>query len=375
MANSNDRQEGASPVNLMQSPPTAASVVTRASPMRVLIASDTWRPQVNSVVRALEQMIRQAAASGATVELVSALDFRSLPLPNAGGLRLGLCLPREVARRIAAFDPTHIHIATEGPVGLATRWVCMRHGLPFSTSTRGIPEFFRSRVPFAEPWVRGLLHAFHRPAGTVMVATPSLRDELIRQGLQNVRLWSPGVDASMFNPHKRVEPNTARPVFLYAGRLTAESNLPAFLSLKLPGSKVVIGDGPARKRLAKQFPQARFLGSLTGQRLAAAYASADVFVFPSRAHNTGMVLLEALASGLPVAAYPVAGAKDVLGDSGCGVLHQDLRTAALAALNIPSMRCRAYAQRFRWEESARQFFDGVRAANGRHEIDASVLER
>jgi len=344
--------------------------------MRVMIATDTWRPQVNGVVRSIEHMLQYAEAFGTMVQLITPFDFRTLPLPTYPELRLGLARPRAIARRIAAFAPTHIHIATEGPVGFATRAVCNRYGFPYSTSyhTR-FPEYISARIPIPPSWIYGVLRRFHNGAGAVMVATATLRDELERNGFENIRLWSRGVDANLFNPLKEGAIDAKRPVFLYVGRLAVEKNLPAFLSLDLPGSKVVVGDGPARAELERQFPQARFLGTQTGEELARTYASADVFVFPSRTDTFGMVLLEALASGLPVAAFPVTGPQDVLGDSGCGVLDEDLRTAALAALKISRARCRAFAEQFRWEESARQFYEGVRAANGERAINVAVLAR
>ncbi len=344
--------------------------------MRALIATDTWLPQVNGVVRSIEQMVRHAGACGAAVELVTPFDFRTLPLPTYPEIRLALAWPGAIARRIAAIAPTHIHIATEGPVGFATRAVCVRHGLPYSTSyhTR-FPEYVSARVPIPPAWVYRLLRRFHSRAGAVMVATEALREELVQHGFSNIRLWSRGVDATLFNPLKEDSLAHPRPIFLYVGRLAVEKNLPAFLSLDLPGTKLVVGDGPARAELERQFPQARFVGTLTGEPLAAIYASADVFVFPSRTDTFGMVLLEALASGLPVAAFPVTGPKDVLGTSGCGVLDDDLGRAAMAALEISRARCRAYAERFRWEESARQFFEGMRAANGATDIDVVALAR
>jgi glycosyltransferase involved in cell wall biosynthesis len=342
--------------------------------MRVLIATDTWRPQVNGVVRSIEHMMTHAERFDATIDIVDPSQFRSLPLPTYPELRLALARPAVVARKIAAFAPTHIHIATEGPVGYATRAVCLRHGFPFSTSyhTR-FPEYVSARAPIPPGWVYAILRRFHRRSGAVMVATETLRDELVRHGFGAVRLWSRGVDTELFDPARRGALDADRPVFLYVGRLAVEKNVAAFLRLDLPGSKVVVGDGPARAELEREFPQARFLGTLTGEALATIYASADVFVFPSLTDTFGMVLPEALASGLPIAAFPVTGPKDVLGDSGCGVMHNDLRAAALAALDIPRARCRAFAESFRWEESARQFYASVCAANGDRIIDVRRL--
>ncbi len=346
------------------------------SSMRVLIATDTWHPQVNGVVRSIEQMVLHAEQFGATIAIIEPGQFRSLSLPTYPEIRLGLARPAVIARRIAAFRPTHIHIATEGPIGFASRWVCLRHGFPYSTSyhTR-FPEYVSARLPIPESWVYRLLLRFHNAAGAMMVATAALRTELDQRGFKNIRLWSRGVDGTVFNPHKRGVLDAERPITLYVGRLAVEKDLPAFLSLDLPGTKFVVGDGPARQALERRFPQARFLGVLEGERLAQVYASADLFVFPSRTDTFGMVLLEALASGLPIAAFPVAGPRDVLTDSGCGILDNDLRMAALRALEIPRARCRVFAERFRWQESAREFFEGVLAANGSRSIDPASLAR
>jgi glycosyltransferase involved in cell wall biosynthesis len=345
-------------------------------PMRLLIATDTWHPQVNGVVRSIEHMVRHAEQFGAAIALIEPGQFRSLPLPTYPEIRLGLARPSAIASRISEFKPTHIHITTEGPIGFASRWVCLRHRFPFSTSyhTR-FPEYVSARVPVPERCVYWILRRFHNAAGAVLVATESLRHELAQRGFRNIRLWTRGVDPAVFHPHLRRSLDAKRPVSLYVGRLAVEKNLPAYLSLDLPGTKMVVGDGPARPALERAFPQARFLGTLEGEQLARAYASADLFVFPSRTDTFGMVLLEALASGLPIAAFPVTGPRDVLGDSGCGILDDDLQRAALKALDVPRARCRAFAEGFDWQESARQFFEGVQAANGRYNIDVAALRR
>lgn len=345
-------------------------------PMRLLIATDTWRPQVNGVVRSIEHMAEHAPHFGAELRLATPFDFRSLPLPTYPEIRLALTWPAAVARRIAEFAPTHIHVATEGPVGYAARRACLANGWPFSTSyhTR-FPEYVAARLPVPERWVYGLLRRFHNSGNAVLVATESLRAELAQHGFENIHLWSRGVDAGLFHPARRQPLGLTPPVFLYVGRLAVEKNLPAFLALDLPGTKLVVGDGPARQELESRFPQAHFVGPRSGVALAEFYASSDVFVFPSRTDTFGMVLLEALASGLPIAGFPVTGPSDVLGDSGCGVLEEDLRAAALGALDISRDRCRSYAERFRWHESARQFFGVVRAANGDCVIDVTAARK
>ncbi len=331
--------------------------------MRVLIVTDAWRPQVNGVVRSLEYMAEHGPAFGAEVAFLTPERFRSFPMPTYPEIRLSLAGPEQVARIIAEAAPDHVHIATEGPLGWSARSACKRQGRGFTTSyhTR-FPEYLAARLPVPEACSYALLRWFHREAKAVMVSTPSLEQELKARGFRNMVRWTRGVDTTLFRPrHERVL-DCPGPVFLYVGRVAVEKNLPAFLSLDLPGTKVVVGDGPARQDLERHYRDARFLGALTGEDLAQVYASADVFVFPSLTDTFGIVLLEALASGLPVVAFPVTGPMDVIGASGCGIVDPDLRKAALAALEIPKSRCRAYGETFTWNESARQFFSHIAAA-------------
>jgi glycosyltransferase involved in cell wall biosynthesis len=332
--------------------------------MRLLIVTDAWKPQVNGVVRSLEYMAEQAPAFGAEVAFLTPQQFRSVPMPSYPEIRLSMVMPGRMARMIEEIGPTHIHIATEGPLGHAARHVCRRKSWGFTTSyhTR-FPEYLAARAPVPESWSYGFLRRFHRDAKAVMVSTPSLEQELAGRGFRNILRWTRGVDTELFHPRRRQSMGLPRPLFLYVGRVAVEKNIEAFLSLDLPGPKVIVGDGPARTELERQYPQAYFLGTRSGVELAQVYASANVFVFPSLTDTFGIVLLEALASGLPIAAFPVTGPLDVIGDSGCGVLDTDLRKAALAALDIPHERCRAYAESFTWRESARQFFTNIEAAH------------
>jgi glycosyltransferase involved in cell wall biosynthesis len=316
------------------------------------------------VVRSLEHTAAQASHFGAEIIFLTPDRFPSLPLPSYPEIRLSLAMPGQVDRFLEDARPTHVHIATEGPIGLATRIACGRRGLAFTTSyhTR-FPEYVAARAPVPEAWSYGVLRWFHREARAMMVSTPSLERELLSRGFLRIRRWTRGVDTALFRPrHERIL-DVRPPIFLCVGRIAVEKNLQAFLALDLPGTKVVVGDGPARGDLERAYPQARFLGALTGEDLARVYASADVFVFPSLTDTFGIVLLEALASGLPIAAYPVAGPADVVGSSGCGVLSHDLREAALAALHIPKSPCRAYGETFTWRESARQFFHNISEAH------------
>ena len=331
--------------------------------MRLLVATDAWRPQVNGVVRSLEHMAAEGPALGAEVTFLTPERFRSFPMPTYPEIRLSVARPGRIAAFIEEARPTHIHIATEGPIGLAVRRLCAREGRAFTTSyhTR-FPEYVSARLPVPQAWTYGALRRFHNSGRAVMVSTRSLAEELRGHGFRNILRWTRGVDTALFRPRSERAFDLKRPVFLYVGRVAIEKNLGAFLSLDLPGTKVVVGDGPSRPMLERVHSDVRFLGSLSGEALARVYASADVFVFPSLTDTFGIVLLEALASGLPIAAYPVTGPRDVVGESGCGVLDTDLRRAALAALDIPRDRCRAYGETFTWRESARQFFSNIEMA-------------
>jgi glycosyltransferase involved in cell wall biosynthesis len=332
--------------------------------MRLLIATDAWRPQINGVVRSLEYMAAEAPRFGAEVVFLTPERFRSVPMPTYPEIRLSLVLPGSLAGILEETRPTHVHIATEGPIGLATRLACARQGRAFTTSyhTR-FPEYVAARTKIPEAWSYRALKRFHRAARAMMVSTPSLERELTGRGFENIMRWTRGVDTTLFRPRGERILDAAAPIFLYVGRVAVEKNLDAFLSLDLPGTKVVVGDGPARAELERRYPDARFLGALTGEDLARVYASSDVFVFPSLTDTFGIVLIEALASGLPIAAFPVTGPLDVIGASGCGVLDADLRVAALAALDLPRDRCRAHGETFTWHESARQFFSNIEKAH------------
>jgi glycosyltransferase involved in cell wall biosynthesis len=343
--------------------------------MRILIATDAWRPQINGVVHSLEQMSIAARAQGVEIEFLTPQGFHTIPMPTYPEVRLALASWGAVARRIEAAQPDHIHIATEGPIGFAARHYCRTHGRVFTTSyhTR-FPEYVAQRVPIPMRWTYAALRRFHAPATVVMVPTPTIRDELTRRGFARVKVWSRGVDHLTFRPRTTSVLDFPRPIFLCVGRVAVEKNLGALLSLTLPGSTVIVGDGPARAALESKYPHAHFLGSRSGEALAQVYASADVFVFPSRTDTFGIVLIEALASGLPVAAYPVAGPLDVIGDSSAGVLSEDLGAACLAALQIPAAVAREHSLQFTWSESARQFLDNIEQSREPRAARAKELE-
>lgn len=343
----------------------------------ILVATDAWHPQVNGVVRTLTMMADAAKDFGVNVRFLTPQSFRTFAMPSYPDLRLALPTPAKIAALIEAVKPDSIHIATEGPIGLLVRRYCRKRELPFTTSfhTR-FPDYVSARSPVPESWIWAGLRWFHRPSQAVMAATSALAAELRSRGFRNVVLWSRGVDTALFHP-RAIDLCLPVPVFLNVGRVAIEKNLEAFLDLELPGTKVVVGDGPARPALERKYPDAVFLGARHGAELAEIYAAADVFVFPSKTDTFGLVLLEALASGLPVAAFPVTGPRDVIGTSPVGVLNDDLRVACLDSLEIPRQACVEFAAGHTWQASARVFVDhalNVRAVDPDGEAVEFVAE-
>jgi glycosyltransferase involved in cell wall biosynthesis len=328
--------------------------------MRILVATDAWHPQVNGVVRSIENLAREAALLGSDVVTATPDGWPTMRMPTYPDIRLALVTASQLGPRIEAEQPDHVHIATEGPVGLAARRHCLRTGRVFTTSYHThFPDYLAARAPVPRALSYAWLRRFHNAGRGVMVSTPSVADELKRRGFARVMRWSRGVDHTLFHPRDTSVLDLPRPIFLYVGRVAVEKSVEDFLALDLPGSKVVVGDGPARVELEMRYPETRFLGTLTGEALAETYASADVFVFPSRTDTFGIVLLEALASGVPVAAYPVSGPRDVVGGSDAGVLSDDLGQACRDALKIPRERARAFSLDYTWSASARQFLANV----------------
>lgn len=337
--------------------------------MKITIVSDAWAPQINGVVRTLQTITGRLEAEGHDVQLITPNLFRSLPCPTYPEIRLALTPRRPVARLIEEFSPDALHIATEGPLGLAARHACVKHGLPFTTAfhTR-FADYVSARTHLPADWFWHYLRWFHAPARRILTATPRLAAELRARGLPHTAQWTRGVDLSRFHPNAAPHPALAslpRPIQLYVGRIAVEKNLEAFLATRHPGTRVVVGDGPALPVLRQKHPDAVFLGPLQGEALAGAYADADVFVFPSRTDTFGLVMIEALASGLPVAALPVPGPLDILGLDGrgavrgwhtsVGAVSENLETAIAAALRCDRASCARYARHFSWEESTRQF--------------------
>jgi glycosyltransferase involved in cell wall biosynthesis len=343
--------------------------------MKVLVATDAWRPQVNGVVRTLGSLARAAAKLGVAIDFLPPEGFPSFQLPTYPGLRLAVPSRREIAARIEAARPDAIHIATEGPIGFAVRSYCRRDARPFTTSyTTRFPEYISARSPIPKELIYATLRWFHAAATVTMVATPSLMTELRQRGFTNLGMWTRGVDVDLFSPERAINLDFPRPIFMTVGRIAVEKNLEAFLSLDLPGTKVVIGAGPQEAKLKHSFPDAKFLGPLENGILAGHLAAADVFVFPSRTDTFGIVQLEALASGVPVAAFPVTGPKDVVGNNPVGVLDEDLGRACIAALKLSRDACRKFALDCSWENSARQFLGHVRkvAAGNDREFETAM---
>lgn len=325
-------------------------------PKTVLIVTDAWHPQVNGVVRSIELVARELERRGIAVKLITPAEFRTFPMPGYGEIRLSATLTRPVYDRIAAAGADAIHIATEGPLGIIARRWCRKNGFPFSTAYHTqFPEYLRARLPVPLQVSYRFLRWFHGAATYCLVGTPHLKHLLEQRGFTNAVIWQKGVDTELFHPGRRDQLPYPGPVFLYVGRVAVEKNVEAFLQLDLPGTKVVVGGGPSLDKLSAEYAAAVFLGPRHGEELARLFACADVFVFPSRTDTFGLVLLEALASGTPVAAFPVTGPIDVIGGAPVGVLDNDLRKAALAALDIPRGACRDYAEQFSWSVSADQF--------------------
>lgn len=330
--------------------------------MRITIVTDAWEPQVNGVVRTLQSTRASLERMGHLVRVISPDRFRSLPCPTYPEIRLALARPQAIGRIIEAECVDALHIATEGPLGLAARRWCLRQDHAFTTAYHTqFPDYVEARSHIPAQWTWRLMRWFHGPSSAVLASTETIRRSLKAHGISHVRHWGRGVDVGYFHPGYPVPPEFAglpRPIQLYVGRVSVEKNIEAFLRTQHPGTRVIVGDGPARDDLRRRFPDAWFLGALEGARLAAAYAAADVLVFPSRTDTFGLVMIEALACGTPVAAFPVAGPIDIV-NSDVGCLDDDLERAISGALSRNRTRCADFGSAFTWEASANQFLEGL----------------
>jgi glycosyltransferase involved in cell wall biosynthesis len=336
-------------------------VIPESQRLKVLIVTDAWAPQVNGVVRTLEILGRDLSALGHEVRYATPEGRWTVPLPTYSEIKLAVFPRGALEREIREFAPDAIHIATEGTLGFSARAICLKYSIPFTTSfhTR-FPEYVRARFPLiGEERIYDFLRWFHKPATAMMVATASLKRELEGRGFRNVKIWSRGVDTDQFRPMADSRLPFEAPIWLNVGRIAVEKNVEAFLKLDLPGTKVLVGDGPARASLERAYPAARFLGPMTGEPLARAYAGSDVFVFPSRTDTFGLVVLEALASGTPVAAYPVQGPRDVVGEADVAALDEDLSAACKKALAIPRAAARDFALGHSWRACTLQFLSNL----------------
>ncbi len=346
----------------VQSAVQPAPAVPEAAPQwRLLLVTDAWAPQVNGVVRTLEILGRDVAAMGHEVRYATPEGRFTLAMPTYPEIRLAVFPRKSLERMIDEFQPNAIHIATEGPLGWGARAICLKRNIPFTTSfhTR-FPEYVNARFRMvSESFVYRWLKRFHGPAKAVMVATHTLEEELKAHGFNNVRIWSRGVDVELFRPIPDAALPFEGPIWLYVGRVAVEKNIEAFLALDLPGTKVIVGDGPARAGLEREYPDARFVGAKVGEELVRHYAASDVFVFPSKTDTFGLVVLEALACGVPVAAFPVPGPKDVIGNAPVGVLDDDLAAACRRALTLSSESCRAFALSRSWRACTEQFLSNL----------------
>lgn len=329
--------------------------------MKIMIVTDAWEPQVNGVVRTLKQTMHELKKLGHVIEMITPLEFKTVPCPTYPDISLSLFPSKKVKQKMAAFNPDAIHIATEGPLGIAARSYALKNKLPFTTAyhTR-FPEYVKARTAIPLAVTYKFLRWFHDPSLALMAPTEVVIKDLKHYGFTNTVLWTRGVDLDIFKMQESRVLESEPPIFLCVGRVAVEKNIEAFLELKLPGSKWVVGDGPALEGLKNKYPHVNYLGVLQQEELAKVYAAADVFVFPSKTDTFGLVLLEAMACGLPVAAYPVTGPIDVLGDSDAGVMRENLQEACLLALRIPKESARKHAEKFSWQAASEQFLEHLK---------------
>jgi glycosyltransferase involved in cell wall biosynthesis len=354
-------------------------------PLKICIVTDAWHPQVNGVVRTLDTLRHHLKARGHKVYMLTPKLFRTMPCPSYPEIRLSLNIPFRLSAIMKRWDVDAVHIATEGPLGWAARRWCIRNKRPFTTAYHtAFPEYIEARMPLKADWLYPIFRRFHAKSDGVLVATPTVRALLREKGFRRIVNWTRGVDTAQFSPGRVKAWDYEGPVQLYVGRVAVEKNIEAFLRTNMPGTKVVVGDGPALKRLRAEYPDVKFLGARFGAELAAAYASADVFVFPSRTDTFGLVMIEALACGTPVAAYPVQGPLDVVGRDGKGpagdwpqpiaALDEDLETAIRQALNCNREACAAFARTYDWNTVTDQFLSALSIPADGHEDMPETVE-
>lgn len=342
--------------------------------MKIAIVTDAWRPQTNGVVTTLSRTAESLQEMGHEVRMFTPEPYRTIPCPSYPEIRLSLFAGRRLRRSLDEFDADSIHIATEGPLGFAARRYCKKKGLAFTTSYHTqFPAYVRKRFPIPESWTWAFVRWFHNAARCTMAPTPAIVEELREHGFNNPVVWGRGVDTALFKPSDADRDPRSGPVYLYAGRVAVEKNLEAFAGLKLNGKKIIVGDGPDLQNLQRTYPECTFTGYKFGDELAAIMASADVFVFPSRTDTFGLVMLEAMACGVPVAAYPVSGPIDVVHHGRTGYLHEDLATACAQALKLDRNDCREHALANSWSRCSQQFAGYlVNAADGKPSLPIST---
>lgn len=344
--------------------------------MKIAIVTDAWRPQTNGVVQTLGKTVDALRELHHDVCVIEPGLFRTFPCPTYPEIRLSLLPYPSLARKLDVFAPDAIHIATEGPLGGAARRWCLRRGMCFTTSYHTqFPEYLRARMPIPLGLSYAHLRRFHSAATRTMVATPTMQAQLEQRGFRNIVRWTRGVDVDLFRPYTDRLLDLPQPICMYVGRVAIEKNVEAFLALELPGTKVIVGDGPARAELQKKYPAAVFVGYQRGETLAQHVAAADVFVFPSRTDTFGLVLLEAMASGVPVAAYPVTGPIDVVQQGVTGVLDEDLHVAVAGALRLSRADCRNYALQHTWQTATQQFLGNLCIARATAPVAAASKEQ
>ena len=344
--------------------------------MKIVIATDAWLPQINGVVRTLEMTVKLLRERGHEVTVINPDQFRTIPCPGYGEIRLAIAPRVGMRRALSRTSPDIVHISTEGPIGWSARRWCLAHHVPFTTAfhTR-FPDYASVRTGLSPDFFWPLMRRFHAPSRAILAATPRLMDELAGRGILHTRPWTRGIDTTIFKPRLTPHPALAdlpRPILLSVGRVAIEKNLESFLDAPVAGTKVVVGEGPALAQLQKQYPGVIFMGALSGGELAQAYAAADVFVFHSKTDTFGLVMIEALACGVPVAGYPVPGPLDIIGAEGRGVfgdlqmpvgaVDTSLSVAITRALECDRKQAAKFGAGFTWDSATDQFLDALNCA-------------